>query len=137
MSEQASFSQQPALIEGSTNGGGPSGSAERAWVRDLADGQLVEAVFAVRERELRQRRNGGQWLRLSVCDRSGTVEAVIWEGVDESFEVAAPGSAVHINGRFGVHPQYGAKITVETIRRARPEEFAGADLAAGPSVPVE
>ena len=137
MTEQASFSQQPALSEGSTNGGGPTGSAERAWVRDLADGQVVEAVFGVRERELRQRRNGGQWLRLVICDRSGTVEAVVWEGVEESFEVAAPGSAVHINGRFGVHPQYGPKITVETIRPARPDEFEGSDLADGPSVPVE
>jgi 3'-5' exoribonuclease len=137
MGEQVSFSQQPALIEGPTNGGDPSGGAEREWVRDLADGQIVEAVFAVRERELRQRRNGGQWLRLSVCDRSGTVEAVIWEGVEESLEIADPGSAVHIKGRFGVHPQYGPKITVEAIRRAAPEEFVGSDLADGPTIPVE
>ena len=54
------MSEQPALSEGSTNGGGPTGGAERAWVRDLVDGQVVEAVFGVRERELRQRRNGGR-----------------------------------------------------------------------------
>jgi 3'-5' exoribonuclease len=137
MSKQASLGEQPALSDGSTNGGDPSGGAERAWVRYLADGQVVEAVFGVRERELRQRRNGGQWLKLGVCDRSGTVEAVVWEDVEESFNVAAPGSAVHIHGRFGVHPQYGPKITVEAIRRARPDEFEGSDLADGPSVPVE
>ena len=118
MSEQASLTNQPPLAEGAVNGGDPSGETERAWVRDLADGQVVEAVFGVRERELRQRRNGGQWLRLVVCDSSGTVE-------------------VHISGRFGVHPQYGRKITVEAIRPARPEEFEGSDLADGPSVPVE
>ena len=137
MDKHASLNEQPVLGEGSTNGGDPGGGAERAWVRDLVDGQVVEAVFGVRERELRQRRNGGQWLKLVVCDRSGTVEAVLWEGVEESFEVAAPGSAVHINGRFGVHPQYGPKITVEAIRPARPDEFEGADLADGPGVPVE
>jgi 3'-5' exoribonuclease len=137
MTEQASLTDQPVLSAGSSNGGGPAGAAERTLARDLVDGQAVEAVFAVRERELRQRRNGGQWLRLSVCDRSGTVEAVLWEGVEESFEAAAPGSAVHISGRFGVHPQYGPKITVEALRPARPDEFEGADLAEGPSVPVE
>jgi 3'-5' exoribonuclease len=131
------LTDQPALAQGSVNGTEPVGGTERAWVRDLADGQVVEAVFGVRERELRQRRNGGQWLRLVVCDSSGTVEAVIWDGVEESFEVAVPGSAVHISGRFGVHPQYGRKITVEAIRPARPEEFEGSDLADGPSVPVE
>ena len=137
MEKQASLSEQPALSEGSTNGGGPTGVAQRSWARDLVDGQAVEAVFGVRERELRERRNGGQWLRLVVCDRSGTVEAVLWEGVEESFDVAAPGSAVHINGRFAIHPQYGPKITVEAIRLARPDEFEASDLAAGPGVPVE
>jgi 3'-5' exoribonuclease len=136
MTEQASLSEQPVLSEGSTNGAGPQGP-ERPWARDLVDGQVVEGVFGVRERDLRQRRNGGEWLRLAICDRSGTVEAVVWEGVEEAFEIAAPGAAVHVNGRFGVHPQYGPKITVEAIRPARPDEFEGADLAAGPSVPVE
>jgi 3'-5' exoribonuclease len=135
MSEQASLTDQPALAASSGNGGDPA--AERPWVRDLTDGQVVEGVFGVRERELRQRRSGGEWLRLVVCDRSGTVEAVVWEAVEESFEVAVPGSAVHISGRFGVHPQYGPKITVESIRPARPDEFEGADLADGPRIAVE
>jgi 3'-5' exoribonuclease len=137
MRNQASLSEQPLLSEGVTNGAGLAGDGERPWVRDLVDGQVVDAVFGVRERELRQRRNGGQWLKLSVCDRSGIVEAAVWEGVEESFEIAAPGSAVHLSGRFGVHPQYGPKITVEAIRPADPDEFEGADLADGPSVPVE
>src|SRR6266516_3295212 len=136
MSKQASLTDQPALAEGSANGGEPS-HIERTWVRDLADGQVVEAVFGVRERELRQRRNGGEWLRLAVCDRSGTVEAAVWEGVQDSFEVALPGSAIYISGRFAVHPQYGPKITVEAIRPARPEEFEDSDLADGPGVPAE
>ena len=131
------MSEQPLLSEGSTNGAGPAGVTQRPWARDLVDGQAVEAVFGVRERELRERRNGGQWLRLVVCDRSGTVEAVIWEDVEESFEIATPGAAVHLNGRFAIHPQYGPKITVEAIRAARPDEFEASDLAAGPSVPVE
>jgi 3'-5' exoribonuclease len=134
MSEQASLTEQPALAQSSSNGDHPG--TERAWVRELTDGQQVDAVFGVRERELRQRRSGGQWLRLAVCDRSGTIEAVAWESVEESFEIAVPGSAVHISGRFGVHPQYGPKITVESIRPARPEEFEGADLADGPRISV-
>jgi 3'-5' exoribonuclease len=139
MSEQASLTEQPAIaaaaesVTSRENGHAP----ERAWVRDLADGQAIAGVFGVRERELRQRRNGGDWLRLIVCDSSGAVEAVAWEEVAEHFEVAAPGSAVHITGRFAVHSQYGPKITIETIRAARDAEFEPSDLAEGPSVPVE
>jgi hypothetical protein len=131
MSEQASLTEQPVLAGAAENGASSANgaSAERAWVRDLADGQAIEGIFGVRERELRQRRNGGEWLRLIVCDRSGAVEAVAWDEVAECFDIATPGSAVHITGRFAVHSQYGPKITIETIRAARDGEFEPADLA--------
>ena len=139
MSEQVSLTEQPAIagaaesVTSRENGDGP----ERAWVRDLADGQTIAGVFGVRQRELRQRRNGGEWLRLIVCDSTGAVEAVAWDEVAECFEIAEPGSAVHITGRFAVHAQYGPKITVETIRSARDGEYEPSDLAEGPSVPVD
>jgi 3'-5' exoribonuclease len=135
MSEQVKLTEQPAAAGASSNGG--SRSLGRAWVRELVDGQAVEGVFAVRERELRQRRNGGEWLRLVVCDRSGSIEAAVWEAVQDAYEVAAPGAPIRIRGRFGVHPQYGPKITVEALRPATPDEFEAAELAEGPSVPVE
>jgi 3'-5' exoribonuclease len=139
MSEQVSLTEQPAVKGVAANGAsGQNGHApERSWVRDLADGQGIAGVFGVREREVRQRRNGDDWLRLMVCDRSGVVEAVAWDGVAECFEIAAPGSVVHITGRFAVHPQYGPKITIEAIRAARAGEFDPEDLAEGPSVPVD
>ncbi len=134
----AGFEQPPLEAGCGANGSSANGAVgERAWVRDLVDGQSVAGVFAVRERELRQRRTGGDWVRLIVCDRSGAVEAVAWDAVADCFEAAAPGSAVHLTGRFGVHPQYGPKITIEAIRAARDGEFEPTDLAEGPSVPVE
>src|SRR5215212_11762527 len=139
MSEQVSLTEQPAIAAAAENGASRENGAarERAWVRDLADGQSIEGIFGVRERELRQRRNGGEWLRLIVCDRSGAVEAVAWDEVARCFGLAEPGTAVHIAGRFAIHSQYGPKITIETIRTARDDEFDPADLAEGPSVPVE
>ena len=135
------MSDQASLIDGPASCGTPPEDVplapRRLWVSELSDGQDVEGVFAVRERELRQRRNGGEWLRLVVCDRSGSIEAVAWEDSRDSFEIAVPGSAVHIAGRFAVHPQYGPKITIEAIRTARDDEFEHAELADGPTVPVE
>jgi len=139
MSEQVSLTEQPAVNGVTANGAsGQNGHApERPWIRDLADGQAVAGVFGVRERELRQRRNGDDFLRLMICDRSGSAEAVAWDGVAECFEVAEPGSAVHVTGRFAIHPQYGPKITIDAIRAARDGEFEAADLAEGPSIPVQ
>jgi 3'-5' exoribonuclease len=109
----------------------------RLSVRDLADGQEVEGAFCVRERDLRQKRNGEDFLRLILSDRTGTVEAVAWDEVAECFEVAEPGTVVHIQGRFSVSPKFGPKITLEAIRRAAEGEFDPEEITDGPQVPVE
>ena len=128
------MSEQPTLsIPGQMNGS----TGARATVRELADGQLVDGVFAVRERERRQKRDGGEWLRLVIGDRTGTVEAVAWEDIDELFDAAQPGHAVRVAGRFSVHARYGPKVTVDSLRAAADGEFADSDLAEGPQVPPE
>jgi 3'-5' exoribonuclease len=109
----------------------------RVFVRDLGEGDQVSGAFAVRERARLSRRNGDEFLRLIVADCTGTLEAVAWEAVDDCFEMTAPGAVVHIEGPFTVHPQYGAKVTIKSIRPALEGEYDEADLVEGPPVPVE
>jgi 3'-5' exoribonuclease len=126
---QAIPAEQPALDVPYSNG--------RRSVRDLADGETVSGVFAIREREMRPRRDGGEWLRLVVSDRTGSMEAVAWEDAAERFACARPGSVVHISGRFGIHPRYGPKVTIEAIRPANEGEYDPGEIAEGPPVSVE
>jgi len=109
-------------------------SSEKTFVRDLVDGQTVECVFLVRDRSRRQKRNGDPFLKLQLGDVTGAVEAVAWDGVDALDEVCLAGAVVHVSGRFAVERQYGACVTVRTLREARPDEYDPADLLAGPSV---
>jgi 3'-5' exoribonuclease len=127
--QQAIQPEQPALDVPQTNG--------RRSVRELSDGDAVSGTFAVRERELRQRRDGGEWLRLVISDRTGSMEAVAWDGVGECFESARPGTVVQLRGRFGVHPKYGPKVTIEDLRPARDGEYDPGEIAEGPPVSAE
>src|SRR5687767_2950642 len=117
--------------------GGPITAAARAFVRDFEEGDQVAAVFAVRERSRLSRRNGDDFLKLIVADRTGGIEAVAWEEVDECFDCSAPGSIVYIEGRFEVHPQYGSKITIKRIRTAEAGEYEETDLVEGSPIPAE
>jgi 3'-5' exoribonuclease len=109
----------------------------RSFIRDLAEGDSVAAVFAVRERDRRTRRSGDDFLRLTVADKTGSVEAVCWEDVDDLFELTAPGAVLFIEGQFSIHPRYGGKITVHTARVAAEGEFDHEELAEGPPVAIE
>ncbi|MFL5869802.1 MAG: 3'-5' exoribonuclease YhaM family protein [Solirubrobacterales bacterium] len=109
----------------------------RVFLRDLDEGDDVAAAFVVRERDRRTRKNGEDFVRLVLGDRTGSVEAVAWDGVDDCFDCSAPGSVVFVEGRFAVHPQYGAKITMKSIRVAGADEYDHDDLAEGPAGSVE
>ncbi len=57
--------------------------------RDLAPGQGVQAIFLVQSKEVRQKRTGEPYLSLTLMDRSGDIDAKMWDnvaGVMDSFE---------------------------------------------------
>ena len=109
----------------------------RTALRDLISGQRVEGVYAVRERELRQKKNGESWLRLILCDASGTLEAVAWDEAESRYATAEPGSAVHLTGIFERSDRWGAKIKLGDLRVAGTAEYEPAELAPGPTISVE
>ena len=104
-------------------------------VARLVDGQDIEQVLLVRERELRS--NGeGEYLRLTLGDRTGAVVALVREHVSELVPVCEAGAPVAIVGRYGVHPRYGPELTVRSLRAADAHEYDLADLLDGPPRPV-
>jgi 3'-5' exoribonuclease len=109
----------------------------RLYVRDLGDGADVAAVFVVKERQRLSRRNGEDYVKLVLGDRSGSVPAVAWESAEQCFEAAAPGTIAWVEGRHSLHPRYGPQITIRRIRAAREGEYRHEELAEGPEVPVE
>lgn len=111
--------------------------ASRLSLRDLCDGQRVKGVYAVRERELRRKRNGEPWLRLALGDATGSVEAVSWEDAEARYALAAPGTPLSVAGVFEVSERWGAKIKLSELREAEPGEYEPGDLAAESEASLE
>jgi 3'-5' exoribonuclease len=109
----------------------------RVSLRDLQDGQRVAGVYAVRARELRRKRNGEPWLRLSIGDSSGSAEAVCWEEAEALYAIAAPGTAVFVTGLFEVSERWGAKVKMTGLRAAEQSEYAQEDLAVASEASLE
>src|SRR5687768_1375915 len=101
------MTEQIAIGAGIDPGPEPEGLAAapepaRRNVAELADGEAVNGVFAVRDRDLAKTRQGKPYLRFKLADASGTVAAVCWEDAPECFEVAVPGTVVRVRGRFAL-----------------------------------
>jgi len=115
----------------------PTPPEPRVALADLEDGQRVRGVYAVRERELRRKRNGEPWLRLSVGDSSGAAEAVCWEDAEALYALCEKGGAVHLTGVFELSERWGAKIKLSAVRTAEAHEFEADELAPASEVDAE
>ncbi len=71
----------------------------RRFVGQLADGESIEEVFLVTDKQLRANRNGNLYLQMELRDRTGSISARLWnvgEPLFRSFEV---GDFLHIKGK--------------------------------------
>ncbi|MCH6567771.1 MAG: hypothetical protein IH801_05315, partial [Nitrospinae bacterium] len=52
------------------------------WIADLADGQKVVEFFLVRDKQVRLKKSGEEFLSLVLQDRTGMLNAVCWDEVE-------------------------------------------------------
>jgi 3'-5' exoribonuclease len=106
-------------------------------LNELSDGMEIDQVLLVREAERRQRRDGGDYLRLQLGDRTGAVTCMVWEELVEVEELARAGTALRIRGRYTVHPRFGPQINLRELEPAAPGSYAPEDLSDGPARSAE
>jgi len=105
-------------------------------LNELTDGMDIDQVLVVRGCERRARRDGGQYLRLQLGDRTGMVVCMVWEDLEDAGELARAGEPVRVLGRYTVHPRFGPQINLRALHRAEPGSFSEDDLRDGPPRPV-
>ncbi len=106
-------------------------------LHELNDGMEIDQVLLVREAERRRRRDGGDYLRLRLGDRTGVVACMVWEELAGVEELAHSGAPVRVRGRYTVHPRFGPQINLRGLEAAAPGSFDPADLLDGPARDVE
>jgi 3'-5' exoribonuclease len=102
-------------------------------VNELSDGAEIDQVLLVRAIERRSRRDGGDYLRLQLGDRTGAVVSMVWDDLIEMERLAAAGAPVHVSGRYTVHPRFGPQINLRSLRPAEPGSFELDELLDGPA----
>jgi 3'-5' exoribonuclease len=106
-------------------------------VREFADGCSVAETLLVRDCSLLRRRDGDAYLKLTLADRTSNVTAIVSEQLDQAQELCRSGEVIHVVGRFRLHPRYGPRLEIESIRAAATHEYSLDDLLAGPNRSLE
>jgi 3'-5' exoribonuclease len=98
------------------------------YVADLAkfENQAVVSFLAVTSKQLRSRKDGGQYMALTLGDRTGQIESRMWDNFAESAAGFEQGDVVKLRAevcRFNGRLQ----LSLEKIRLATADEFELAD----------
>jgi 3'-5' exoribonuclease len=110
---------------------------QNVQVSEFTDGTEIDQVLLVRDVERRTRRDGGDYLRLQLGDRTGAVSAMVWEEIGPAAELAKQGEPVHVQGRYTRHQRFGPQINLRGLSIPVEGTYALEDLLDGPARGVE
>jgi 3'-5' exoribonuclease len=107
-----------------------------SFITDLLSEQTITSFFLVHEKEVRNTREGRSYLRLELGDRSGTIEARMWDQFEGIAKDVNRDDFVKVQARVEVY-RNRPQLAVLQLRLARPEEIDLADYLPHTSGDVE
>ena len=98
-----------------------------SFVTDLSTEQSITSFFLVHEKEIRNTREGKPYLRLELGDRSGTIEARMWDQFESAAKDVSRDDFVKVQARVEIY-RNKPQLSLQNLRRAKPEEVDLADF---------
>lgn len=87
------------------------------WVEDLKENDQVNGLYLAKLKRLGTTRKGDPFLTLVLADRTGEVEARVWEDAEASNARFAEGDVVEVEGRAGSYRNV-LQLILSTVRKA-------------------
>jgi 3'-5' exoribonuclease len=96
------------------------------FVAELRADQTINTFFLVSEKEIRSTRDARRYLRLELTDRTGSIEARMWDGFEKDAATFDREGYVKVQARV---ENYRGKLqlAIDRVRRAEPSEVDSGD----------
>jgi 3'-5' exoribonuclease len=91
------------------------------FITDLSDGDEVTACYMVHEKRRASTRHGKPYLNLVLGDRTGTIEAKVWDEPDRWAPICAAEEIIGVRGRVSVYHDK-LQLAVQLVEALRVED---------------
>src|SRR5262249_12939757 len=88
----------------------------RRFVQQLTDGESLDEVFLVADKQLRANRNGNLFLQIDLRDRTGSITGRLWNATEHQFRSFDPGDFLSVRGKVQLF-QGALQIILSQIER--------------------
>jgi 3'-5' exoribonuclease len=96
-------------------------------VQQLGDGDSLDEVFLLTDKQLRANRNGNLYLQVELRDRTGSISARLWNAGEHIFRSLENGDFAHARGKVQLF-QGSLQVILSHIERAESEKIDLADF---------
>lgn len=94
----------------------------KIFVKDLQPNQIARSCFLVQYKDVRQKKSGEPFLSLTIGDKSGDIDAKMWDNVGDVVELFGVGDFVRVKGVMSLYngrPQF----TIHALDRVDEREI--------------
>ncbi|MGA7146031.1 MAG: HD domain-containing protein [Desulfobacterales bacterium] len=74
---------------------------KKRFITDIQAGDVVDDIFVLSEKVLSQKRDGNNFLNITLSDKTGMIKGVVWDKVDRITAGITSGDFVHVVGGVG------------------------------------
>jgi 3'-5' exoribonuclease len=99
----------------------------RRFVQQMTDGESVEEVYLVTDKQLRANRNGNLYLQLELRDRTGAISARLWNAGEHLFRSFDGGDFLLIKGKVQLF-QGALQMILSNLERVETDKVELADF---------
>jgi 3'-5' exoribonuclease len=97
------------------------------YIKDIKPDEKIESVYLLKKKELKRTKENKPYLTMVLADKTGAIEAKVWDDADTVEMRIGGASAVHIKGVV-VKYRENIQFKVDHIRPADENEYSPSDL---------
>ena len=97
-------------------------SSKATFIEDLQANESVTDYFLVQTKDVRLKKSGEPYLSLILSDRTGRLDAKMWDGIEDVVNTFENGSFVKIDGFVRIY-RMQPQVTIQRLRLANESEI--------------
>jgi len=99
----------------------------RRYVQQLTDGDTIDEIYLVVDKQLRANRNGNLYLQVDIRDRTGSINARLWNAGEQLFRSFEVGDFLQVRGKVQLF-QGALQMILSHLDRVQTEKVELADF---------
>jgi 3'-5' exoribonuclease len=103
----------------------------RTFVKELSDGDSVNEIYLLADKQLRANRNADMYLLATLRDKTGVVSGLMWNVSEDRMQHISAGDMVHVKGKVQLY-QGGLQMIMTYIDSASESSYNAEDFQTQP-----